>query len=67
MRRLIPIGFGIGSIWLCAYLQTEYHYYVNDYFWREKRIGFMETPYGMALGIILILIEVAFIIYCYDV
>jgi hypothetical protein len=61
MRILIPIGFGIFSVWLCAYLQTEYHYYVNDYLWGEKRIGFMETPYGLALAITLIIIEIAII------
>ena len=66
MKRLIPIIFPICMVWLCAWLQQNIISYTDDWLWSSRQIGFLETPYGIALIVTIIIVELALISLCYD-
>jgi len=63
---LLPIIFPICAVWLCAWLQVNIISYETNWLGFTDKVGFMQTPYGIALIITIVIIELALIKFVYD-
>ena len=55
---IMPFAFPICMVWVCAWLHTNVQYQIWDGIWNNyDTVGFMFTPYGFALIVTIVFIE----------